>query len=94
MDRDGGKGTSDGLLNWQEFLNGSSPLDVDTDGDHLTDYQEVVEGFYVTVDGVAQHYFTDPASADTDHDDSYRLPSGIVVCAPDDEDGDDNLERR
>lgn len=47
---------SDGLTNGEEITAGSDISKVDTDGDGLSDYQEVKE------------YFTDPAEADTDGD--------------------------
>jgi hypothetical protein len=69
------------LLNWQECRNGSDPTLVDSDRDRLSDYEEVVVGWTVNVNGEDVHYFTDPASADTDGDD-----------VPDDEDGDGNTD--
>ena len=78
----------DGLTNLQEFLNGSDPWNPDTDDDHLTDYEEVVVGWSVTVDGIAQHYHTDPASADTDRDEWSTFDGGMH--SDDDEDGDGN----
>ncbi|HRZ13566.1 MAG TPA: LamG domain-containing protein, partial [Kiritimatiellia bacterium] len=46
----------DGLSNWKEYRTGTDPLTQDTDGDGLTDGEEVNE------------YNTDPLDADTDHD--------------------------
>ena len=46
----------DGLLNIDEYNNGSSPILSDTDGDGLNDYQEVIT------------YGTNPAKVDTDGD--------------------------
>ena len=54
----------DGLTNLQEFQNGTDPHNPDTDGDGLTDGQEVLL------------YHTNPLVADTDGD---GIPDGIEV---------------
>lgn len=69
--------TPDGLTNLQEFYAGTNPRRIDTDGDFLTDFDEVTKTWAVSVEGKVQHYMTDATTADTDIDDS-----------PDDEDGD------
>ena len=71
----------DQLDNWQEFFNDTNPNDADTDRDFLSDYEEIVLDFYVTVDGVITTYHTDPTYSDTDMDDVL-----------DDEDGDGNYD--
>jgi hypothetical protein len=47
---------SDGLVNSNEYANGSSPIDSDTDDDGLNDNEEV------------NTYYTDPADSDSDGD--------------------------
>ncbi|MEW6536814.1 MAG: DNRLRE domain-containing protein [Candidatus Auribacterota bacterium] len=47
---------NDGLVNTMEFLHNTNPWYVDTDGDTLTDYEEI------------NTTSTDPANADPDHD--------------------------
>lgn len=70
------------LTNIEEYLFGANPLMADTDGDSLSDYDEV----YV--------HGTDPAKADTDGDgqpDAWELAEGTDPFTPDgtaDQDGD------
>jgi len=91
-DKIGDKPAPDNLMNWQEFLNDTNPRDPDTDRDHLTDYEEIVIGWYVTADGIVQVYQTDPNNPDTDHDDYSFDTNGNAVETPDDEDGDGNFD--
>ncbi|GAG06614.1 unnamed protein product, partial [marine sediment metagenome] len=72
------------LFNWQEFFNNTDPRNPDTDLDFLDDYEEIVLGWSVTVDGKVSHYFTDPNNPDSDQDDTDE--NGLY----DDEDGDGN----
>ena len=74
------------LYNWQEFYNNTDPGDADTDRDFLSDYDEIVTGWYVTVDGKVSHYFTDANNPDSDQDDTDD--EGMY----DDEDGDGNYD--
>ncbi len=69
--------TPDGLTNLQEFYAGTNPRRIDTDGDYLTDFDEVTKTWTVSVEGKVTSYRTDATSADTDLDDR-----------EDDEDGD------
>ena len=55
----------DGLTNLEEFLYGTDPAKIDTDGDGLTDYDEI------------NVYHTDPLKADTDGD---GMPDGWEVA--------------
>ncbi|RLF06262.1 MAG: hypothetical protein DRJ64_04635, partial [Thermoprotei archaeon] len=64
-----GRPNPDGLINLFEYWNNTNPRSRDTDGDHLTDFEEIVEGFDVKVDGHIEHYYTCATSADTDKDD-------------------------
>jgi hypothetical protein len=73
----------DGLTNLQEFLNGTDPTKPDTDGDTLTDYEEVVL------------YNTDPLEWDSDDDglwDGWEVGYGgaPVGLDPNSEDTDNN----
>jgi hypothetical protein len=69
--------TPDGLTNLQEFYAKTNPRRIDTDGDSLSDFDEVTKTWTVSVEGKIYSYRTDATSADTDIDDR-----------PDDEDGD------
>jgi len=69
--------TPDGLTNLQEFIYGTNPRKVDTDGDFLNDFDEVHKVWNVSVEGKIYLYRTDPTAPDTDLDDNL-----------DDEDGD------
>ena len=73
--------TPDGLTNLEEFNYGTSPRKVDTDGDFLSDYDEVRREWAVVVEGRSYSYQTNATLADTDLDDF-----------PDDEDGDGNFD--
>jgi hypothetical protein len=66
--------TPDGLTNLQEFYAGTNPRKIDTDGDLLTDFDEVTKTWPVTVEGKTTYYKTDPTLADTDGDNT--LPDG------------------
>jgi len=55
---------NDGLTNLQEFEYGTNPFCIDTDGDGLTDYEEIFI------------YGTDPLNPDTDGD---GLPDGLEI---------------
>ena len=64
---------SDGLTNLDEFLNGTEPDNPDTDGDGLTDGEEV------------NNYGTDPTSTDSDGDgtsDSDEIANGTDPNSP------------
>lgn len=61
-DKDG-----DGLIARHEFLFGTQDTEPDTDGDGLTDYEEVKLGWIVTTDE-ARRVYSDPRSADSDRD--------------------------
>lgn len=61
-DKDG-----DGLIARHEFLFGTKDTDPDTDGDGLTDYEEVKLGWLVTTDST-QRVYSDPRIADSDRD--------------------------
>jgi hypothetical protein len=58
----------DGLLNLFEYRNGTDPTNPDTDGDHLSDYEEVTIGWDVKVNSKMEHYYTCATAMDTDHD--------------------------
>ena len=58
----------DGLTDQQELCLGTDPYNPDTDGDGVSDYQEVV-GF----DCDGKHWTTDPLNADSNHD---GIPDG------------------
>jgi len=67
----------DGATNLEEFQNGSDPHNPDTDGDGLSDGDEI-HGTHV-VNGIEQnthHYITNPLLADTDGD---GLSDGIEI---------------
>ncbi len=72
--------TPDGLTNLEEFIEGTNPRKVDTDGDYLSDYDEVRREYSVVVEGITFTYKTDATRPDTDLDDF-----------DDDEDGDGNF---
>jgi protocatechuate 3,4-dioxygenase beta subunit len=57
----------DGLTNLQESAFLSSPFLTDSDGDGLSDKQEV-DGYDATIAGKVQHVTSDPGRADTDGD--------------------------
>jgi len=62
----------DKVFNREEYLIGSDPNDVDTDGDSLTDFEEIKEGWYVAVQNPDYDYprvvYSDPLNADADGD--------------------------
>ncbi|MCA1812319.1 MAG: DUF4129 domain-containing protein [Halobacteriales archaeon] len=58
---------ADGLSNLQESKVGSNPFLTDSDGDALSDKQEV-DGYDATIAGKATHVTSDPGRADTDGD--------------------------
>ncbi|MCH5375964.1 MAG: hypothetical protein JJ992_18500, partial [Planctomycetes bacterium] len=59
----------DGLLDREELFYGSSDEQVDTDGDGISDFDEVRTGWSVAVKGTGiTRVFSSPASADTDGD--------------------------
>jgi hypothetical protein len=67
----------DGATNLEEFQNGTDPHNPDTDGDGLSDGDEI-HGTHI-VNGVEmnpQHYHTNPLLADTDGD---GVPDGIEI---------------
>ncbi|HUT82158.1 MAG TPA: hypothetical protein VMZ29_13230 [Candidatus Bathyarchaeia archaeon] len=70
---DVGDTDADGLLDGTEInVYGSNPLNTDSDGDNIDDFEETVEG--------ADGYITNPANADTDNDgiDDYEeITSGV-----------------
>jgi hypothetical protein len=72
--------TPDGLTNIEEYAVDTNPRRVDTDGDFLSDYDEVRREWSVVVEGQTYTYKTRPSTADTDVDDF-----------EDDEDGDGNF---
>ena len=58
----------DQLFNREEYLLGSNAEIADTDGDGLTDFEEVRNGWTINVDGVSRMVTSDPLSADVDGD--------------------------
>jgi hypothetical protein len=71
----------DGLINLLEFRNSTDPKNPDTDGDHLSDYEEVAIGWDVKVNSKVEHYFTCASKhggMDTDKDTALAplLPDG------------------
>jgi len=72
-----GRPRPDGLINLFEYYNNTDPTNGDTDGDHLNDFEEIVQGFDVKVNHKWEHYFSCATAVDTDKDD-----------IADDEDGD------
>ena len=65
----------DGLSNLQEFLTGTDPLNNDTDGDDLTDYEELYT------------FFSDPTKKDSDgdgYDDKWEIEHGLNPLESDD----------
>jgi Bacterial TSP3 repeat len=58
----------DGLFAREEFVNGSSDLNKDTDGDGLPDFTEEKIGWTVATGAVLRQVFPDPASSDRDGD--------------------------
>ena len=71
----------DGLINLFEFRNNTDPKTPDTDGDHLSDYEEVALGWEVRVNSKPEHYFTCASKnggLDTDKDTALGplLPDG------------------
>ncbi len=59
----------DGLLEREEIFNASSDTDNDTDGDGISDYDEVRTGWSVTLKGTGVYkVFSSPASSDSDFD--------------------------
>lgn len=61
----------DGLFDREEDFHGSSDTEADTDGDGLTDFEEVREGWTVELVGVAnssRRVFSDPTTDDDDLD--------------------------
>ncbi len=62
----------DRIFNREEYLIGSDPDKTDTDGDGLTDFEEVKEGWYVAVQNPDFDYprfvYSDPLNADADGD--------------------------
>jgi len=74
----------DGLINLYEYRNNTDPKNPDTDGDHLSDYEEVAVGWDLKVNGKMEHYYTCAskyAGMDTDKDDSTK-----PIAADEDED--------
>ena len=81
QDDAGGDFDGDGLDNLREFELGTSPLDTDSDGDGLSDFDEDADGI------------TDPTKADSDDDgmpDGWELDNGLdpAFAGDGDEDGD------
>jgi len=74
-----GRPRPDGLINLFEYFNNTDPTSPDSDGDHLSDFEEIVQGFDVKVNHKWEHYYTCATSADTDKDN-----------VPMDRDGDNN----
>jgi len=71
----------DGLINLYEYQNGTDPRNPDSDGDHLSDYEEIAIGWDIEVEGKQQHYFTCASrrgGLDTDSDTKLGppLPNG------------------
>lgn len=58
----------DGLLAFEEGLNGTDDNAVDTDGDGLSDFWELNEGWVVTTDQISFEVTSAPAEIDTDGD--------------------------
>ncbi len=58
----------DGLFAREEFLAGSSDTMVDTDGDTISDFDEVRIGWLTATEGNNQRVYSSPGSADTDLD--------------------------
>ena len=59
----------DGLMEREEKFYGSSDKDVDTDGDSISDYDEIRKGWSVALKGTDEvKVFSSPASSDTDGD--------------------------
>ncbi|MCF6261922.1 MAG: FG-GAP-like repeat-containing protein [Gammaproteobacteria bacterium] len=62
----------DGIFNREEYLIGSDPDKENTDGDNLTDFEEVKEGWYVAVQNAEYGYprfvYSDPLNSDADGD--------------------------
>lgn len=78
----------DGLINLYEYYNNTDPKNPDTDGDHLSDFEEVAVGWNVKVNGKWEHYFTCASKyigVDTDKDD-------LLKPIPLDEDEDGNSD--
>ncbi|MBM4248864.1 MAG: hypothetical protein FJ149_05430 [Euryarchaeota archaeon] len=67
----------DGLINLFEYRNNTDPKLPDTDGDHLSDYEEVALGWDVRVNSKLEHYFTCASKnqgIDTDKDTALGPP--------------------
>lgn len=87
----------DGLYAREEFLAGSSDTLVDTDGDGMTDFDEVRTGWLLATPGNPRRVYSHPGRADTDLD---QIPDGLerrlgMDPRSDDSDGDglkDNIE--
>lgn len=60
----------DGVWAREEFLHGSSDLDANTDGDGLTDAEEIQDGWTVQIRGEkdATHVYPNPVQEDSDRD--------------------------
>ncbi|MGE0087341.1 MAG: hypothetical protein AB7S75_23285 [Desulfococcaceae bacterium] len=73
----GNDSDADGVSNLNEYNNGTHPLETDTDGDGINDYDEIYR------------YGTEPLLADTDrggNTDGYEITSGGSPLNPDDDD--------
>jgi hypothetical protein len=84
--------TPDGLTNLQEYFAGTSPRRVDTDGDQLSDLDEVTKSWSVSVEGKVYYYTSDATRPDTDLDDHADDEDADGNYAPCEEiiDGQDN----
>ena len=89
----------DGLINLLEYTNNTDPKNPDTDGDHLSDYEEIAIGWDVRVNSRMEHYYTCASrygGMDTDKDTSLGPglppegtppgPAGTEFLNPGDED--------
>ncbi|MDJ0917977.1 MAG: FG-GAP-like repeat-containing protein [Woeseiaceae bacterium] len=83
----------DRLFNREEFLIGTALDNADSDGDQVSDFDEVRNGWTVTVDGAISRVTSDPLNSDVDGDTLSDLEERNLGTNPNNADTDGDGER-